>query len=102
MLEETPFKTLKNGRSQFEDMEMNLLSAANFPINVCICLLVLGGFICKTELPCSGETSMPRLLTRYSKNLPNSILKAHLSGWRRNRWCLIIKKASFSHQESFL
>ena len=33
-LKEVPFKTLKNGRSRFKDLEMNLLSGVNFSFNV--------------------------------------------------------------------
>ena len=55
MLEEVPFKILKNGRSLFEDLEMNLLSASQF----------LG--------------RMSRLLTRYSRNLLDFTSKVPLS-----------------------
>ena len=76
-----PFNALKNGRHFSADLEMNLFSEADRPVNFWIPFFVVGGFIRLIASIFSGFASITLSVIIQPNSLPLRTLKTHFSGF---------------------
>ena len=73
--------SLKNGRHLFEDLLMNLFSAAAIPMSFWTSFAVFGLMRLLIAMICLGLASIPRLVIKCPKNFPELTPKAHFAAF---------------------
>ena len=72
---------LKKGLHLFDIIEINLLRATIFPVNLCTSLTDFGMSRLEMDSSCVGLASMPRLVTMCPKNYREDTPNAHFTGF---------------------